>query len=176
MIEYLKENLLKGYRTSPLRKIKISLALTLLFALAALTAGYSGSLYRLQVLDGLDGQTACIAFFSLFLFPALPEESFFRGILIPNNIKQRGRKTVLFFTLLSAILFTLWHPLNALTVNPGAQVLFCNPYFLIIVFCLGIVCSLTYIFSRSLWVPITIHWLTVVIWVLFLNGRNLLLQ
>ncbi|MCW5214835.1 CPBP family intramembrane metalloprotease, partial [Desulfobulbus sp. US5] len=83
---------------------------------------------------------------------------------------------ILFSTLLSAILFTLWHPLNALTVNPGAQALFCDPYFLVIVFCLGIVCSLTYILSRSLWVPIIIHWLTVVVWVIFLGGRNLLLK
>ncbi|MCI5137318.1 MAG: CPBP family intramembrane metalloprotease [Candidatus Electrothrix sp. AR1] len=83
---------------------------------------------------------------------------------------------MLFVTLLSATLFTLWHPLNALTVNPGAQVLFCDPYFLVIVFCLGIVCSLSYILSQSLWVPIIIHWLTVVFWVLFLGGRNLLLK
>ncbi|MCI5125432.1 MAG: CPBP family intramembrane metalloprotease, partial [Candidatus Electrothrix sp. AR5] len=48
--------------------------------------------------------------------------------------------------------------------------------FLVIVFCLGIVCSLAYILSRSLWVPIIIHWLTVVIWVLFLGGRNLLVK
>jgi len=83
---------------------------------------------------------------------------------------------VLLFTLLSATLFTLWHPLNALTINPGAEALFCNPGFLLIVFCLGGVCSLSYIASRSLWVPIIIHWLTVVVWVLFLGGRNLLLQ
>ena len=149
------------------------MALTLLFALVALPVGYLGSLYRVQVLDG---QTACIAFFALFLFPALLEESFFRGILIPNNTKQRGAKTILFVTLLSATLFTLWHPLNALTVNPGAQALFCDPYFLAIVFCLGIICSLSYILSRSLWVPIIIHWLTVVVWVIFLGGRNLLVK
>lgn len=173
MPQHLKNNLLKGYRTSPLQNIRFSLALILLFALIALPLGYLGSLYSFQILDK---RTACIAFFSLFLFPALLEESFFRGILIPNNTKQRGAKTILFVTLLSATLFTLWHPLNALTVNPGAQALFCDPYFLVIVFCLGIVCSLSYILSRSLWVPIIIHWLTVVVWVIFLGGRNLLLK
>jgi predicted Abi (CAAX) family protease len=173
MSEHLKNNLLKGYQTSPLRKIRLSFALTLLFAFVALTTGQLGRLYTFQILDG---RTASIFFFSLFLFPALLEESFFRGILIPNNIKQRGTKAVLFFTLLSTTLFTLWHPLNALMVNPGAQALFYDPYFLVIVFCLGIVCSLSYILSRSLWVPIIIHWLTVVVWVLFLGGRNLLLK
>jgi predicted Abi (CAAX) family protease len=90
--------------------------------------------------------------------------------------QAKGTKAVLLFTLLSAILFTLWHPLNALTINSGAQAFFYDPYFLAIVFFLGIVCSLTYILSRSLWVPIIIHWLTVVVWVIFLGGRNLLLK
>ena len=37
------------------------------------------------------------------------------------------------------------------------------------------VCSIGYILSRSLWVPVLIHWVTVVVWVSFLGGRNLLL-
>lgn len=114
--------------------------------------------------------------FSLFIFPAFLEEAFFRGILIPNKIKEKGGKAVLAATLFSAAAFTLWHPLNALTVNPGAQELFLNPHFLFIVFCLGVSCSLSYIFTQSLWMPILIHWLTVLIWVLFLGGRNLVLS
>lgn len=173
MKKYLKNNLLIGYKVSPLSKAKISLPLLALFTLIALPVGNLGRLFSFQVLDA---QTACIAIFTLFLFPALLEESFFRGLLIPSETRQNGRKAILLFTLLSASLFTLWHPLNALTINPGAQTLFCDPYFLCIVFCLGIVCSLSYIFSRSLWVPIIIHWLTVVVWVIFLGGRNLLLK
>jgi predicted Abi (CAAX) family protease len=30
--------------------------------------------------------------------------------------------------------------------------------------------------SRCLWMPIIIHWLTVVVWVIFLGGRNKLLE
>ncbi|WP_339136310.1 MAG: CPBP family glutamic-type intramembrane protease [Candidatus Electrothrix sp. GW3-4] len=173
MLNYLKNNLTKGYRISPRKEVKTSFALILLFALIALAVGNAGNLFSFQIVDG---KTACIALFSLFLFPALLEESFFRGLIIPLNTRQRGKQTILLFTLLSATLFTLWHPLNALTINPGAQVFFCDPYFLVIVFCLGMACSLSYISSQSLWVPIIIHWLTVVIWVLFLGGRNLLLQ
>lgn len=173
MIKYLRNNLVQGYRTSPLRKVKTSLSLILLFAFIALPIGISGELFAFQTVDR---GTACIAVFSLFLFPALLEESFFRGILIPFNTKQKTKKSVLLFVLFSAGLFTLWHPFNALTINPGAQALFCDPYFLVIVFCLGIVCSLSYIISQSLWVPIIIHWLTVLVWVLLLGGRNLLLR
>lgn len=173
MIEYLKNNLLIGCRTSPLRKPGRSLGLTIIFALIAFLVGYKGELYQFRILDV---QTACILLFSLFLFPAFLEEFFFRGVLIPNSIKEKGGKAIFSFTLLSASLFTVWHPVNALTVNPGARGLFLNPYFLLIVFCLGIVCSLSYIYSRSLWVPIIIHWLTTVIWVIFLGGRNLILE
>jgi predicted Abi (CAAX) family protease len=69
-----------------------------------------------------------------------------------------------------------WHPLNALTINTGAQEVFLNPSFLVVVFCLGLACSLSYIYSKSLWAPVVIHWLTVFIWVFFLGGRNLMLK
>ncbi|MCI5130335.1 MAG: CPBP family intramembrane metalloprotease [Candidatus Electrothrix sp. EH2] len=173
MLEYLRNNLIQGFRVSPLREVRASLSLMLLFALVALPIGISGRLFTFQTVDR---KTACIAVFSLFLFPALLEESFFRGLLIPFNSRQKKKQSVLLLTLFSACLFTLWHPFNALTINPGAQALFCDPYFLVIVFCLGIVCSLSYIISRSLWAPIIIHWLTVVVWVLLLGGRNLLLR
>ena len=60
--------------------------------------------------------------------------------------------------------------------NPVSAVFFHNPYFLIIVTLLGITCSIAYIYSKSLWVPVIIHWLTVLIWVLLLGGRNLILD
>ncbi|NIO11476.1 MAG: CPBP family intramembrane metalloprotease, partial [Deltaproteobacteria bacterium] len=94
----------------------------------------------------------------------------------PNNAKQRGIKYVLLMTLISSLLFVAWHPLNALTINKGAQEIFLNPYFLFDTLCLGMACSLSYIYSRSLWVPIIIHWLTVVLWVMFFGGRNLILE
>ncbi|MCI5221140.1 MAG: CPBP family intramembrane metalloprotease [Candidatus Electrothrix sp. AR4] len=173
MVNYLKNNLLTGYRITPIRKLKFSLYLTIIFALIAFLVGYKGNLYQIHILDE---RTACVLLISLFLFPSLLEESFFRGILIPNTTKKKGQKAILGFTLLSASLFTIWHPLNTLTINPSAQEFFLNPYFLLIVFCLGIICSLSYIYSRSLWVPIIIHWLTTVIWVIFLGGRNLILE
>ncbi|CAK8723367.1 CAAX protease family protein [Candidatus Electronema halotolerans] len=150
----------------------MSLLLLIGFACLAAAVGLSGNLFHWQILDS---DIVYILPFSLFIFPVFLEEAFFRGILIPNKIKEKGGKAVLATTLFSAAAFTLWHPLNALTVNPGAQELFLNPHFLFIVFCLGITCSLSYIFSQSLWMPIFIHWLTVLIWVVFLGGRNLVL-
>jgi predicted Abi (CAAX) family protease len=111
----------------------------------------------------------------LLIFPSILEEAFFRGVLIPNNTKEKGFGHVVFYTLLSTSVFILWHPLGALTINPVAREIFLNPSFLFIVFCLGLICSLSYIYSKSLWWPIAIHWLTVLLWVLFLGGHNLVL-
>jgi uncharacterized protein len=172
MFAYLKSNLLAGYKVCPLRKAGLTFLLTGIFACIAVPVGFSSDLFCLQILDS---DILYILPFSLFIFPAFLEESFFRGILIPNNAKEKSLKYILCLTMLSAALFTLWHPLNALTVNPGAKELFLNSYFLGIVFALGIINSLSYIFSQSLWAPIFIHWFTVLIWVIFLGGRNLIL-
>ena len=172
LFAYLQSNLFAGYKTSPFRRVNVSLLLTGIFTCIVVPVGCSGNLFSVQFVNS---NLLYILPFSLFLFPAFLEESFFRGILIPNNAQEKGLKYMLQSTLLSAALFTLWHPLNALTINPGAQELFLNLYFLVIVFCLGIICSLSYIFSKSLWVTICIHWFAVLIWVVFLGGRNLVL-
>ncbi|MEC9491146.1 CPBP family glutamic-type intramembrane protease [Flexistipes sp.] len=112
----------------------------------------------------------------LFVFPSFLEESFFRGFLIPIETAKKGRSSVIKYTILSSLAFVLWHPVNAFLLNPGARTLFYNPFFLTVVFLLGIFCSLSYIFSRSLWPAVIIHWIVVVAWVGFLGGRNLVLQ
>ncbi len=42
--------------------------------------------------------------------------------------------------------------------------------FLVLAALLGIICSLAYIQSGSLWTPVMIHWLLVVVWLLLLVG------
>jgi len=74
MIKYLNKNLLKGYTVSPLRNIKISSVLTLLFILVALPVGIGGGLFFFQIMEG---KRALFALFALFLFPALPGGIFF---------------------------------------------------------------------------------------------------
>jgi len=173
MGQFLTTNLIKGLRTSPLHGLKHTILLFTLFAIVALTTGFSTGLFRFEVLDS---DLVIILPFALFIFPALFEEVIFRGLLIPNNTRQAGIKKTLYYSMISSVVFVAWHPLNALTINPGAKAFFLDPWFLLITFVLGMVCSLGYIFSRSLWVPVIMHWLTVIIWVLLLGGRNLILQ
>jgi len=157
MIAYLKNNYVAGIKTSPLRSLKFSLVATLIYGLIAAIVGLNAGLFKVQLIDL---RFAWFLPFTLFVFPSFFEESFFRGILIPNNAREKGLKFVLFIAIISSTLFVAWHPLNALTINKGAQEIFLDPYFLFDVFCLGLACSLSYIYSRSLWVPVMIHWLT----------------
>ena len=172
MGSYLKNNLVTGLKTAPIHRVILSTGLFILFAAIAMTIGFSTGLLAFV---SLESDLIYVLPFAMFFFPSLFEEILFRGLLIPNDTVLRGTKTILKRSLFSSIIFVLWHPLNALTINPGAKNFFLDPWFLLIVFVLGMICSLGYIFSRSLWVPTIMHWLTVLVWVLFLGGRNLIL-
>lgn len=173
MINYLKRHYWRGVKTSPLRAWRVSLLAALLTFTVSLVVGFLTGLLEFNVLDS---NVLWIMPFVLFVFPSFLEESLFRGLLIPNDAQNRGRGYIISITLFSAIIFVIWHPLNALTINPGARVIFTDPFFLLIAFFLGIACAISYIYSRSLWSAVLIHWVTVVVWVIFLGGRNLVLE
>lgn len=165
------KNLKAMFRKSPLRNIKLTLILFVVYAVIAFVFGYLGDLFKFQFLND---KMALILPFTLFIFPSLLEETFFRGILIPPKVFEESLKVKIKFILISAVLFTLWHPLNAFLFNQGAQPFFYNFYFLAIVFVLGMSCAVSYILSKSIYVPIIFHWITVIVWVLLLGGRNLI--
>lgn len=155
---------------SPFINIKTNLLILVVYAALALAIGFYAGIFKTELLRD---KIAFLMPFTLLVFPCLLEEFFFRGLLIPRKIFEARLAVKIVFVVVSAILFTLWHPLNAYLFNHGAQPFFYNPYFLVIVFILGVCCGISYILSKSLWVPIFYHWLTVVIWVLLLGGRNL---
>jgi predicted Abi (CAAX) family protease len=173
MLAYLKNNLLRGFKVSPFRAPLKSLIPVPVFVCASLAIGFYAGLFSVGIIDY---PMSVVLPFSLFVFPSLLEEAFFRGVLIPNNAVTQSKSRIVACIAVSTAAFVLWHPANALTINTTAAALFLNPAFLLIVTLLGITCSVSYVLSRSLWTPIIIHWLTVVVWVIFLGGRNKLLE
>ncbi len=158
---------------SPFTCWKVWTPWTILFTVVSLGIGIGSDLFQFQFLD--------ISRFwflpvTLFVFPCLLEELFFRGLLIRRDVLDEGVFRTIAQIVFSSIAFTLWHPLNAWTINKSAQPFFFNPWFLTITFLLGLTCGYAYVRSRSIWTPILIHWLTVLTWVLFLGGRNLILE
>lgn len=173
MLVYLKNNLLQGFKVSPFRAPLKSLILVPIYVCASLAIGFHAGLFSVCIIDP---PMLIVLPFTLFIFPSLLEEVFFRGILIPNNAAAQNKRRIAAYIAISTAAFVLWHPVNALTINTTAADLFMNPAFLSIVALLSITCSVSYVLSRSLWTPIIIHWLTVVVWVIFLGGRNKLLE
>ena len=74
----------------------------------------------------------------------------------------------------SLAIFVVMHPLNGIFVRHEAFVAFTSPVFLTLAAALGLCCMIAYRLSASLWPPILMHWITVVIWTLFLGGKRLL--
>jgi len=173
IMDYLKKNLLQGFRVPPWPVLPRIWGIVALYVVFALWVGF---LFPLLSLEMLQSNLAPFLPFTLFVFPSLLEEAFFRGVLIPADTAVKGPRHTFMVVASSSVLFVLWHPLNALTVNPGALPVFTDPAFLAIVLALGFVCGYSYVISKSLWIPIIIHWATVLLWVFFLGGRNLVVQ
>lgn len=172
IFNYFKYNLIGGLRALPRRGIGVSVVCFLVYVAMAVPIGFGSGMVK-PVLASWE--SFLYMPLALMVFPSLLEEAFFRGLLIPRNTRDGGIGRIIFFCLFSSLVFTVWHPLNALTINPGGREFFLDPWFLLITFLLGLSCSVGYIYTRSLWTPVVMHWLTVVVWVLFLGGRNLLL-
>jgi predicted Abi (CAAX) family protease len=172
MKDYLVNNPLKGLKTPPTKLSGKVIFSVIFFALIATLYGFLSGLFQLQFIQS---KLVFILPLTLFVFPSLLEEIFFRGILIPNNTKERSRAAVFAYIVLSTMLFVLWHPLNALTINQEAQGFFLDVRFLLITVLLGLICGYAYVQSRSIWVSTIIHWMTVLVWVFFFGGRNLVL-
>jgi len=171
--EYLKANLFHGFLENPLKAPIKAWFLVPFYGMFSLIIGFYSGLLRYELISL---KLMPFLLVTLFVFPSLLEEAFFRGILIPRETITRGARQIIFAITRSALLFVLWHPFNAFLFNNQAIKFFFNPAFLLIVAALGITCSYSYIISKSIWIPVLIHWLTVIIWVFFFGGRNMLLD
>jgi predicted Abi (CAAX) family protease len=108
----------------------------------------------------------------LFFIPSIFEEFIFRGFLLPHKHRKLHRKHVLLYSVVSILIFVGCHPLNGLTFARFAYPIFINPAFLFLATLMAIACTITYLRSGSIWIPVCIHWLTVLVWVLVLGGKN----
>lgn len=171
--DYLRQNFGQSFRTSPFRAPLKAWALVPLFTAVALLVGFEAGLLKVELLDS---KIAPLLPILLFVFPSLLEEALFRGVLIPREVLKSGAAKATGAVVISTAAYVAWHPVNALAFNHTAIPLFLDPWFLMIVCALGITCGYSYVLSRSIWVPVIIHWATVTVWVLFLGGRNLVLE
>jgi predicted Abi (CAAX) family protease len=110
----------------------------------------------------------------LFVQPALFEEILFRGLLLPRQADSMGRANLIIVAGAALVVYVASHPINAMLFRPAALALFESPVYLLLAALLGATCTIAYLISRSIWPPVLIHWLTVVVWIWFLGGQSLL--
>ena len=115
-------------------------------------------------------RTALSAGAIAFWVPAVLEESIFRVLLLPQPETELSTPELMGWLTLSLGLFVVAHPLNGLLYLKAARPTFFNPIFLTCAGLLGIACTATYWQSQSLWVPVLLHWIVVLVWLLGLGG------
>jgi len=155
--------------------ILFSIVVFLVYMAVVLPVGFYSGFFEIEVLQA-NIWVMIVLPISLFFIPSLFEEIFFRGFLLPHKERTVSTIHLLLYAVFSIVVFVVWHPVNAMTINHPAYPMFTNPVFLSLAALMGMACTTTYLRSGSLWVPVAIHWLTVLAWVFLLSGRNCVLD
>lgn len=145
-----------------------------LFTIISLAVGFKFNFLQVKVETASSTVVSVIPM--TLLIPGLLEETVFRVLLLPHPAENPSIQVQLLWGLGSLAIFIISHPLNGLTFYPARLKTFTNPVFLSLAGLLGLVCTLAYWQSGSIWTPIAIHWLIVVIWLLGLGGYQKLSQ
>ncbi len=108
----------------------------------------------------------------LLVMPALLEELLFRIALLPHPLEGASPANLLAWAALSLGLFVLYHPLAAAWWYPAGRGIFGDPRFLVACTLLGLLCTAAYLATGSLWPPVLLHWVVVLVWLEALGTRT----
>ncbi len=151
----------------------VGLGLLSVYSLVAISFGLrSGFLTLNHKFDSLDRSvgTNIHSIVHLFFLPALLEEILFRLLLIPHPIETVISSDIYLWSAISLGLFIIYHPLNALTFYKPGNPTFMDWRFLTLAGLLGMVCSIAYLLTGSIWSAVLIHWVVVVGWLKVFGG------
>jgi predicted Abi (CAAX) family protease len=141
----------------------IAIALLLGYGLIYLPIGFGSGFLKLSV--QMNWGMIVMVLLRALLTPALFEELVFRVLLIPHKTEILSTPIRWWLTVFSWIAFIVYHPLN-----PLGEAFFSEPIFLTGAGLLGTICTVSYLQCGSYWLPVFMHWLLVVIWLLVLGG------
>lgn len=151
----------RAVRTWPdLREWRQTLALFVLFLVFATLANRVEYLFNFSAPDDWASLLAIAAL--ALAVPAFAEEMVFRVILASRAGWWRCG--------IALVLFVVWHPVQVWLGLPMAQPVFLEPGFLAVVAGLGLVCTIAYRRTGSIWPAVAIHWGTVVLWKAVASG------
>jgi predicted Abi (CAAX) family protease len=153
------------------------LGLLVCYAVIALLIGFKTRFLQLNSGAKITNQsiwTHARSIVHLFFLPALVEEFGFRLLLIPHPIETAISSDICLWSIGSLILFTIYHPFNARTFYKLGNPTFMDLRFLILTSLLGLVCSIAYLSTGSIWSAVLIHWIVVGSWLKLFGGEQLL--
>jgi uncharacterized protein len=166
VIRCLRYRLYAAFKTRPSdHSWRYAIVLIALYSVIYVPIGFSQGLLTWSWPK--DWQTIGITLLTAFVMPGLDEEIIFRVLLIPHQTEPMRPLVRWGWILLSWLLFVAAH-----FCHPWVPPFFWSPAFVIGAGLMGLVCTLSYLQSRSVWPPIVIHWFLVSNWLLFLGGLD----
>lgn len=147
----------------------ILVSMLLIYALIALPYGWKSKFLALQIWSSSWIHITLLSLRCLFA-PALLEELIFRVFLLPHPSEHSNFLTWSLSAIVSLLLFIFYHPLNAKTFFKAGYPTFMQRDFLALATLLGIICTVAYGLTGSLWVIVCIHWVVVVAWLIMFGG------
>jgi len=149
----------------------ITALLLLIIALTCLPIGFQSGLLDIRVLH-LSFLGIVKILVSRFFFPCFAEELLFRVLLLPSPTPNTSVNIQLTRALISLVLYVIGHPIFAALFYQKAFGVFTNPCFLLSTLILGITLTISYWHSRSIWTPVVIHWIVVIVWLIIFDGYS----
>lgn len=173
MMRTILRRLARAYATWPgVRGWLESLGFFAAFAVLALPIGFASGLLRFEITDIGPARILRLAGIA-FVLPALFEESLFRALLLPHKDEPAAPARFgawWMWAAASLIVFVAMHPINAWLLRPAARPVFYDPAFLACAGLLGAACTSAYARTGSIWPPVALHWLAVVLWKVLFAG------
>jgi len=139
----------------------------------ALPLGLATGVLRLSPLS-FPPSTAFLIALTVLVHPGFVEEVIFRALLIPRQIRELSAGRAALIAGLALAAYVVSHPINAILFRPSALPVFTNPMYLVLAALLGVACTVVYALSGSIWPAVLLHWVTAVVWILWLGGQSLL--
>ncbi|MDZ8086038.1 MAG: CPBP family glutamic-type intramembrane protease [Nostoc sp. DedQUE12b] len=147
----------------------VIVVLLIIYSILALPYGWKFGFLQIELWSA-NWTNKCLLILRCLFLPAIVEELFFRVFLLPHPSEITSWFQWSLWAIVSLVLFILYHPLNAKTFFKAGITTFFNRVFLVLAAFLGIICTVAYTLTGSLFAIVLIHWIVVVVW-LIVFGR-----
>lgn len=170
MWQLLSSRIVRGFTTVPTLFQWGETALLLgVFALVAVRIGMAGGMLKYSRTKDSVGALLVFVVISLVV-PSLFEEIVFRVLLLPHPLEEFSLGWQVVNLIVAVVLFVMSHVLVAWLFVTSARALFHDRTFLILCTVFGLLTSVIYLHTGSIWPCVVMHWVVVVAWKIWFEG------